>query len=291
MAPNIISPIKVFSMEKPIDLEWSREVVLEKSILPNHPIELGLPSDMVVDISTSSATNKISTKSIEVENSNSAIVKGSIEKKPKAEIVYDISDTVNEKVIVPKRAKVNRKIIKNKKSNRRQNGKNSKVQGPKIPKNMPPHQTNKAKDINVNNSTTIFVSNLHFKVTEQDIQELFENVGCVKSQRVHYDQSGRSLGSAVVNLTRQVDATKAMRMYKGVKLDGRPLNIELVTSASPVTLQSINNVSVHRRLASNFKPNLQQSATKKRVNNGKKGIAAAKGNRKRAAGRRQNNNK
>ncbi|CAN0926650.1 THO complex subunit 4A [Linum grandiflorum] len=76
--------------------------------------------------------------------------------------------------------------------------------------------------------TKIYISNLDYGVSEDDIKELFSEVGDMKRYTVHYDRSGRSEGTAEIVFARREDAIAAVKRYNNVQLDGKPMKIEMV---------------------------------------------------------------
>ncbi|TKX21946.1 putative mRNA export protein mlo3 [Elsinoe australis] len=82
----------------------------------------------------------------------------------------------------------------------------------------------------------IIVSNLPNDVTEQQIKEYFSStVGQVKKVLMSYNKDGRSNGVATIIFAHTTSAAEAAKTYNNVKVDGRPMRIEVVMSAEHVT--------------------------------------------------------
>ncbi len=80
-------------------------------------------------------------------------------------------------------------------------------------------------------STKLYVGNLAFGVTSDDLHEHFAQAGAVESAKVVEDrETGRSRGFGFVEMTSSEEAMAAIEKFNGQDLDGRNL---VVNEARP----------------------------------------------------------
>jgi cold-inducible RNA-binding protein len=72
----------------------------------------------------------------------------------------------------------------------------------------------------------LFVGNLTFTATENDVQDHFAQAGVVVSVNIMQDRmTGRSRGFAFVEMGSQAEAEKAIQMFHSKDFQGRPLTV------------------------------------------------------------------
>ena len=75
-------------------------------------------------------------------------------------------------------------------------------------------------------STKLYVGNLSFQTTSQELQELFAQAGTVESANVIEDRdTGRSRGFAFVEMSTNAEAASAIDQFNGKDLGGRALKV------------------------------------------------------------------
>src|SRR5947209_104065 len=73
----------------------------------------------------------------------------------------------------------------------------------------------------------LFVGNLSFQATEEDLRELFQQPGTVESVRIVTDQfTGRPRGFGFVEMSTKEEATKAIEMLNGRLFRDRNLVVD-----------------------------------------------------------------
>ncbi|CAI9633654.1 hypothetical protein GT037_005028 [Alternaria burnsii] len=85
--------------------------------------------------------------------------------------------------------------------------------------------------------TKIMVSNLPRDIDNAQLQDYFVSavgVGRPKKVLLQYDAQGRSVGSATIIFNKHDQAAKATAALDGVKIDGRPVRVEMLVSAAAI---------------------------------------------------------
>src|SRR5713101_5077399 len=74
--------------------------------------------------------------------------------------------------------------------------------------------------------TNIFVGNLSYQTTQEDLQQAFSQYGGVERVNIVTDRdSGQPRGFAFVEMTERRDAETAIAQLNGAEMNGRALNV------------------------------------------------------------------
>ncbi|KAL2868194.1 putative RNA binding protein [Aspergillus lucknowensis] len=87
-------------------------------------------------------------------------------------------------------------------------------------------------DCSASAGTRLRIENLHYDITENDLEELFRRIGSVSNVTLVYDRAGRSEGVAYVTYNRYSDAKTAIAEFDGANAKGQPIRIS-ITSSGP----------------------------------------------------------
>jgi cold-inducible RNA-binding protein len=76
--------------------------------------------------------------------------------------------------------------------------------------------------------TKLYVGNLSYSATEEELRDLFAQAGEVSSVTLIKDRdTGRSRGFAFVEMSSQVEAENAISMFNGYTMDNRQLTVNI----------------------------------------------------------------
>lgn len=76
--------------------------------------------------------------------------------------------------------------------------------------------------------TKIYIGNLSFSTTEDELKALFAQAGTVASVALIKDRdTGQSKGFAFIEMSTQAEAESAISMFNGKSLGGRELKVNL----------------------------------------------------------------
>ncbi|KAH7170615.1 hypothetical protein EDB81DRAFT_172747 [Dactylonectria macrodidyma] len=96
----------------------------------------------------------------------------------------------------------------------------------------PPHRRRESPEHDSKGSK-IRVENIHYDLTEDDLDELFKRIGPVVRLQLRYDRAGRSEGTAYVTYELKEDAEEAVKQFDGANANGQPIRLTLLPTRNP----------------------------------------------------------
>jgi len=82
-------------------------------------------------------------------------------------------------------------------------------------------------------SEIIYVRNLPWSTSNEDLVELFTTIGKVEQAEIQYEPNGRSRGTGVVRFDTTENAETAIEKFSGYQYGGRPLGLAFVKYQTP----------------------------------------------------------
>jgi len=83
-------------------------------------------------------------------------------------------------------------------------------------------------------SKKLYVGNLSYNVTDQNLVDTFSQCGTVETAKVIMDRdSGRSKGFAFVEMSSTTEASNSINQLNGSQLDGRAMNVSEAKPQAP----------------------------------------------------------
>ncbi|OHD71037.1 MAG: RNA-binding protein [Spirochaetes bacterium RBG_16_49_21] len=74
----------------------------------------------------------------------------------------------------------------------------------------------------------IYVGNLSYKMTDEDLEKLFKTFGSVSESKIVIDrETGRSKGFGFVEMPNQAEGDEAIKQLDGKEIDGRNIKVNV----------------------------------------------------------------
>lgn len=112
----------------------------------------------------------------------------------------------------------------------------------------PPAQPNAFTDFatsGTDRSEIIYVKNLPWSTSNEDLVDLFSTIGKVEQAEIQYEPSGRSRGTGVVRCDSVETAETAISKFQGYQYGGRPLGLSFVRYIQPGVVDDSMDTDPH----------------------------------------------